>query len=293
MATFGYARVSSTDQNEDRQMIAMSEHGVPTEHVFVDKQSGKDFDRSAYKSLMENLKPGDLLYIKSIDRLGRNYDEIQNQWRVITKEHCVDIVVIDMPFLDTRQGKDLMGTLIADIVLNLLSFVAQNERENIRQRQAEGIAAARARGVCFGRPLKKPPENFSVLVKLWERGKLALSKLLEQTGLKIATFYRRLREFRAAMKDDMEARASSPACNKTLMAEAAYIPGETENPAIKMSTEDPEAPEFPDELAKTRQSDIAGVSGADNPESNGVTTGICVNYGRRCNKDQLSKGIPF
>ena len=143
MRTFGYVRVSGADQNEDRQMIAMSEQGIPQKRVFADRQSGKDFERPAYKSLLENLKSGDLLYIKSIDRLGRNYDEIQNQWRILTKERCVDIAVIDMPLLDTRRGKDLLGTLIADIVLNLLSFVAQSERENIRQRQAEGIAAAK------------------------------------------------------------------------------------------------------------------------------------------------------
>ena len=197
---YGYARVSGTDQNDDRQMIAMREQGIPPERVFTDKQSGKDFERPAYKSLLENLKPGDLLYIKSIDRLGRNYAEIQKQWRILTKERCVDIVVIDMPLLDTRQGKDLMGTLIADLVLTLLSFVAQNERENIRQRQAEGIAAAKARGVCFGRPIKKSPKNFRILVKQWERGRLPLQTLLENTGLKIATFYRRLREFRTGVK---------------------------------------------------------------------------------------------
>jgi len=200
MATLGYVRVSDACQNDDRQMIAMSEQGVPTEYVFADKQSGKDFDRPAYKSLLEKLKPGDLLYIKSIDRLGRNYDEIQNQWRILTKERCVDIAVIDMPLLDTRRGKDLLGTLIADLVLNLLSFVAQNERENIRLRQAEGIAAAKARGVRFGRPIKKSPENFGALLKRWERGNLPLPALLEQTDLKIATFYNRLREFRSARK---------------------------------------------------------------------------------------------
>ena len=200
MAIFGYARVSSLNQNDDRQMIAMSELGISQERVFTDKQSGKDFERPAWKSLLRKLKPGDLLYVKSIDRLGRNYDDILAQWRILTQERCVDIVVIDMPVLDTRRGKDLLGTLIADIVLNLLSFVAQNERESIRQRRAEGIAAAKARGVRFGRPIIKPPEDFGVLVKLWERGKLPLQKLLEQTDLKIATFYRRLRELRAAGK---------------------------------------------------------------------------------------------
>jgi len=200
MAIFGYARVSGADQNEDRQKIAMCELGIPPERVFTDKQSGKDFERPSWKSLLKNLKPGDLLYVKSIDRLGRNYDDILAQWRILTQERYVDIVVIDMPVLDTRRGKDLLGTLIADIVLNLLSFVAQNERETIRQRQAEGIAAAKTRGVRFGRPIIKPPADFSFLVKLWERGKLPLHKLLEQTGLKIATFYRRLRELRAAGK---------------------------------------------------------------------------------------------
>ena len=198
MNTVGYVRVSDVHQNDDRQMIAMSEHGIPAERVFVDKQSGKDFDRPAFKKMLKKLKPGDVLYIKSIDRLGRDYAEILNYWRILTKERYVDIVVIDMPLLDTRRGKDLLGTLIADLVLNLLSFVAQNERENIRQRQAEGIAAAKARGVRFGRPVKKPPEGFAMLVRLWERGKLPLPKLLEQTDLKIATFYRRLRELRAA-----------------------------------------------------------------------------------------------
>jgi len=147
---------------------------------------------------MENLKPGDLLYIKSIDRLGRDYDEIQNQWRILTKERHIDIVIIDMPLLDTRRCKDLMGMLIDDIVLNLLSFFAQNERESIRQRQAEGIAAAKARRVHLGRPIKKPPENFGILVEQWERGELTLPELLELTGLREATFYRRLRKFRAA-----------------------------------------------------------------------------------------------
>ena len=209
MTTFGYARVSSLSQNDDRQMIAMSELGIPAECVFTDKQSGKDFERPAWKSLLKKLKPGDLLYVKSIDRLGRNYDDILAQWRILTQERCVDIVVIDMPVLDTRRGKDLLGTLIADIVLNLLSFVAQNERESIRQRQTEGIAAAKARGVRFGRPIKKPPEDFGVLVKLRERGKLPLPKLLDQTDLKIATFYRRLRELRARGKRNATIKKSS------------------------------------------------------------------------------------
>ena len=196
MTTYGYIRVSSADQNEDRQALAMSKLNIPPAQIFTDKLSGKDFNRPAYQSLVKKLKSGDLLYIKSIDRLGRNYNEIQNQWRILTKEKGVDIAVIDMPLLDTRNGKDLVGTFLADIVLQILSFVAHSERENIRKRQAEGIAAAKARGVRFGRPNKKPPENFAVLVERWERGKMRLSELLEQAGMKEATFYRRLRELR-------------------------------------------------------------------------------------------------
>ena len=149
---YGYIRVSSLDQNEDRQRIAMGGRAVPEKNLFIDKQSGKDFNRPQYRRLVKKLKPGDLLCIQSIDRLGRNYEEIQDQWRRLTKDLGVDISVIDMPLLDTRNGKDLMGTFIADLVLQILSFVAQNERENIRRRQAQGIAAAKARGVRFGRP---------------------------------------------------------------------------------------------------------------------------------------------
>jgi DNA invertase Pin-like site-specific DNA recombinase len=179
-------------------MFAMSELNIPPERIYMDKQSGKDFQRPAYQALLKNVKPGDLICIKSIDRLGRNYEEIQNQWRVLTKERGADIAVIDMPLLDTRNGRDLVGTFLSDIVLQILSFVAQNERENIRKRQAEGIKAARARGVRFGRPVKKPSENFSAIVCEWERGKLPFKEVLERTGLKEATFYNRLREYRAA-----------------------------------------------------------------------------------------------
>ncbi|MDR1776742.1 MAG: recombinase family protein [Desulfovibrio sp.] len=196
MSTYGYVRVSSADQNDDRQMLTMRELNIPPSRVFADRQSGKNFQRPAWQALVKLLRPGDLVYVKSIDRLGRNYEEIQNQWRLLTKEKSVDIAVVDMPLLDTRNGKDLMGTFIADLVLQILSFVAQNERENIRQRQAEGIAAARARGVRFGRAVKRPPENFAVIVKQWERGKLPLSEILSQTELTKATFYRRLRELR-------------------------------------------------------------------------------------------------
>jgi len=174
----------------------MNELKIPIERIFLDKISGKNFERPAYKTLLDRLVPGDLLYIKSIDRLGRNYDEIQNQWRILTKERGVDIAVIDMPLLDTRLNKDLMGTFIADLVLQILSFVSHSERDAIKTRQKEGIAAARARGVQFGRPVKKPPENFGTLIKQWERGKIPIAELLTQTGLKEATFYRRLREYR-------------------------------------------------------------------------------------------------
>ena len=197
MANYGYVRVSSTDQNEDRQLHAMNELKIPHERIFTDKVSGKDFNRPAYQSLVQKLEFGDLLYIKSIDRLGRNYEDIQNQWRTLTKERGIDIAVIDMPILDTRNGKDLMGTFLADIVLQVLSFVAQNERENIRKRQTEGIAAAKARGVRFGRPVKMPPENFNALVKQWERGRLTITELKTKTGMKESTLYRRIREYQS------------------------------------------------------------------------------------------------
>ena len=164
---YGYIRVSSTDQNEDRQKLAMAQVAVPEKDIYMDKQSGKDFERPQYKRLVKKLRPGDLLYILSIDRLGRNYEEIQTQWRVLTKEIGVDICVLDMPLLDTRNGKDLMGTFIADLVLQILSFVAQNERESIRKRQAQGIAAAKARGVHLGRPSSARPDNFSKIVRAW------------------------------------------------------------------------------------------------------------------------------
>ena len=193
---YGYIRVSSADQNEDRQLLAMREAKVPEDRIFLDKQSGKDFNRTNYKRLVKKLKPGDLLCIKSIDRLGRNYEEIQDQWRYLTREKGVDIAVLDMPLLDTRRGKDLMGTYLSDIVLQVLSFVAENERINIRQRQAEGIAAAKKRGVRFGRPNVQPPEDFPAIVAEWEAGRLGFRDALERTGLAEATFYRRLREYR-------------------------------------------------------------------------------------------------
>ena len=193
---YGYIRVSSIDQNEDRQLDAMHKVGIPKKNIYLDKQSGKNFERPQYKKLIKKLKPGDLLYILSIDRLGRNYEEIQNQWRILTKERNVDICVIDMPLLDTRNGKDLMGTFIADLVLQILSFVAQSERENIKKRQAEGIAAAKARGVAFGRPTVAAPEDFDKIIKAWEKKQLPLSEVLERCHMSESTFYRRLREHR-------------------------------------------------------------------------------------------------
>ena len=194
--TFGYIRVSSTDQNEDRQLDALRGKAVPPRNIYMDKQSGKDFNRPQYRRMVRRLRRGDLLYILSIDRLGRNYEEIQRQWRVLTKEVGVDICVIDMPLLDTRSGKDLMGTFIADLVLQILSFVAQSERENIRKRQQQGIAAAKARGVRFGRPAVETPEDFGALVEAWERHERSFSDTIALCGMSEATFYRRLREYR-------------------------------------------------------------------------------------------------
>lgn len=193
---YGYVRVSSIDQNEDRQMIALTEAGVPEKNIFMDKQSGKSFDRPQYKKLVKKLKEGDLLYVMSIDRLGRNYEEIQKQWRIITKEKGVDICVLDMPLLDTRQGKDLMGTFIADLVLQILSFVAQSERENIKKRQEQGIAAAKAKGVRFGRPEIPIPDNFGKIVSDWEKKRISFEETLKLCNMSEATFYRKLREYR-------------------------------------------------------------------------------------------------
>lgn len=196
MKIFGYVRVSSTDQNEDRQIIAMNAKGVTPRNLYIDKQSGKDFTRPQYQKLIRKLKPGDLLYILSIDRLGRNYQEIQEQWRILTKIKNVDICVIDMPLLDTRTAKDLMGTFIADLVLQILSFVAENERVNIKKRQEQGIAAAKARGVRFGRPEKPLPADFSDIVRKRERKEIDIDEVLRLCNVSDTTFYRRLREYR-------------------------------------------------------------------------------------------------
>ena len=180
--------MSTRDQNEDRQFIALREMAVPEGNIFMDKQSGKDFERPQYKKLVKKLKPDDLLYIKSIDRLGRNYEEIQNQWRILTKKKKIDIVVLDMPLLDTRRGKDLMGTFLSDIVLQVLSFVAENERTNIRQRQAEGIAAAKARGVRFGRPPRPLPENYHSAYQRWKAGSITGTAAAKECGMPLSTF---------------------------------------------------------------------------------------------------------
>ncbi len=188
MAVYGYIRVSTNDQNTAHQFAALEKWEIPKKNLYVDKQSGKDFNRPAYKKLLRKLKEGDLLYIKSIDRLGRNYEEIQEQWRILTKEKKIDIVVLDMSLLDTRNGKDLLGTFTSDVVLQILSFVAQNERENIRIRQAEGIAAAKANGVKFGRPELPLPDNSHEIHKAWREKKLTLKQAAEACGMKESTF---------------------------------------------------------------------------------------------------------
>ena len=195
MTAYGYIRVSTAEQNEDRQLLAMQDIGISSGKIFMDKQSGKDFNRPQYKKLMRKLKSGDTLYIKSIDRLGRNYEEIQNQWRIITKEKKADIVVIDMPLLDTRRDKNLLGTFISDIVLQLLSFVAENERVNIRQRQKEGIAAAKKRGVRFGRPRKIMPPDFYESIEKWKAKEMSVQEILDIYKISESTFFRRLREY--------------------------------------------------------------------------------------------------
>ena len=186
---YGYARVSTKEQNEQRQIIALEEFGLNLRQFFIDKQSGKDFERPQHKKLLRKIKKDDLLYIKSIDRLGRNYEEILLQWRALTKDKGIDIVVLDMPLLDTRRGKDLMGTFLSDIVLQVLSFVAENERTNIRQRQAEGITAAKAKGVKFGRPPLPLPDNFYEVHKAWRAKKITLKQAATACHMPVGTFY--------------------------------------------------------------------------------------------------------
>ncbi len=192
---YGYVRVSTKEQNEDRQLVALYEYNIDEKNIFIDKQSGKDFERPMYRRMVRKLKKDDVLFIKSIDRLGRNYDEILEQWRILTKEKKIDIVVIDMPILDTRVGKDLIGTFLSDIVLQLLSFVAENERSNIKQRQAEGIAAAKARGVRFGRPIREVPPDFEAVVYRWLRGEITGSYAAEICSMPLTTFRNKAKNY--------------------------------------------------------------------------------------------------
>ena len=196
---FGYIRVSTKEQNEDRQLIALNEYNVPEKNIYMDKQSGKDFDRKQYKRMLKSVKENDLIIIKSIDRLGRNYAEILEQWRMITKIKKADIFVIDMPVLDTRRGKDLMGTFLSDIVLQVLSFVAENERNNIKQRQAEGIAAAKAKGIRFGRPPKKLPSNFMTIYKKWVNKELSVKEAAKACDMPTTTFFYKAKKFKNTM----------------------------------------------------------------------------------------------
>lgn len=203
---YGYIRVSTREQKEDRQRTAMHKAGVPERNIFMDKQSGRDFDRPKYKKLLRRLKRDDLLYIKSIDRLGRNYQEVLEQWRFLTKEKNVDIVVLDMPLLDTRRGRDLMGAFLADIVLQVLSFVAENERSSIRQRQAEGIAAARARGVQFGRDPRPLPANFYEMFSAWKAGACTIEEASAACGLPRSTFYDKASRYEVELRFQREER---------------------------------------------------------------------------------------
>lgn len=197
---YGYVRVSTKEQNEDRQMIALRKLAVPERNIFIDKQSGKDFERPQYKKLLRKMKKDDLLCIKSIDRLGRNYEEILAQWRILTKDKGIDIMVLDMPLLDTRRGKDLMGTFLSDIVLQVLSFVAENERINIRQRQAEGIAAAKAKGVRFGRPPKPLPGNFEEVYRRWEKGEITGTAAARGCRMPLSTFRNKAFKIKQSIK---------------------------------------------------------------------------------------------
>lgn len=203
MEEYGYIRVSSTDQNEERQRVALKSQGIVEANIYMDKMSGKNFDRPGYKKVVRKMHSGDCLFIKSMDRLGRNYDEIKKQWEYLTKEKSVDIVVIDMPLLDTRQDKNLMGKFIADLVLQILAFVAEQERVNIKQRQAEGIAAAKARGVKFGRPVAPLPDNFHNAHMEWRNGNITLTKAAEMCGMAIGTF-----QYRAKRIEELQSSTS-------------------------------------------------------------------------------------
>lgn len=192
---YGYVRVSTKEQNEGRQLVVMQELNIPDKNIYMDKLSGKDFDRPMYQRMLKNLRQDDLLYIKSIDRLGRNYEEILEHWRILTKEKKIDIVVLDMPLLDTRRGKDLIGTFLSDVVLQILSFVAENERAIIKQRQAEGIAVAKARGVRFGRPPKPLPEDFCKIYQKWKAGKITGVVAADACSMPVSTFLYKARAY--------------------------------------------------------------------------------------------------
>ena len=207
--TYGYIRVSSKDQNLDRQVSAMREEGILPSRLYMDRQSGKDFNRPAYCRLVKRLRVGDLLVVKSIDRLGRNYDEVIEQWRFLTKERGVDIRVLDMPLLDTTHAKDLLGTFIADLTLQVLSYCAHAERDNTRQRQREGIVSAKARGVRFGRPTKELPEDFDELYVAWRRGELTGDELAQRCDMAVGVLYRKLRERGYRVKEMPRARRES------------------------------------------------------------------------------------
>ena len=196
MTYYGYARVSSIDQNQDRQIDALMSKGIKRNDIYIDKISGKNFNRPYYLKLLSRLKHGDVLYILSIDRLGRDYEEIKNQWRILTHEMKIDISVIDMPLLDTRNKNDLLGSFIADLTLQILSFVAQSERENIRKRQAQGIKSAKERGVKFGRPKIELPANFTQDVLSWENKLISKTVILDKYNISEATFYRRFKEIK-------------------------------------------------------------------------------------------------
>lgn len=193
---YGYIRVSTREQNIERQLISLVKAGVKRENIYIDKQSGKNFERPAYVKMMHKIREGDLLIVKSIDRLGRNYQEIMEQWRIITKEKKADICIQDMPLLDTTKTKDLLGTFISDVVLQLLSFVAENERDNIRQRQAEGIAAAKARGVRFGKPMIPVPDNFPELYRQWEENRISINEFADICNMGRSTMYKRIGEYK-------------------------------------------------------------------------------------------------
>ena len=203
MTTYGYVRVSTKEQNEDRQLIALAEFDIPAENLFMDKLSGKDFERPAYKNLLCCLEPDDLVIVKSIDRLGRNYAEIQEQWRIITKEKCADIKVLDTPLLDTTYHKDLLGTFIADLVLTVMSYTAQMERENIRQRQEEGILAARERGVHFGRLETSIPDDFDLWYTLWQEKEITAIEFSKRCGVSRSTLYKKIKSYEKYYENDL------------------------------------------------------------------------------------------